>query len=521
MLLAVSGALPAQARTLPKPVVTAAVQVTSDPDPVRSHSAPLVARNPKTGELVVVDVDVRGSRECHVYISTDDGRSWSPGGDVMVAPFTDCSIGAEYGPYAMPVFDQQGVLYVATTANDPKVFASSDLPSNSVKGARAFVPRNVYVSRSTDGGRTFTTALAFQAPVNDPGRGYNISPSIAIDPSSPSHVYVGWAQGDWTSRNLSDTVEAVVASSSDAGKTFGPPVEISNKEGSEHPWLAVGRDGTVEATYWSKGFGKPLADPTLFLPTARQDPPPIYAARSTDHGQTWTRQVIDAGSQKWYRPPVIVADANSDAVYVAWYDTAERMNFKMDNLGTARSDIYLSVSRDAGKTWSERKAVNDDAGKGANHLLPGLSIAPDGRLDVAWDDFRGSASPGASPDREGGVDDIYYTSSNDHGQTFGPNMRISDRSIDRSIGTWSNNIGSHVAVGVSSSSSAVYFAWQDSRDGNSLTQAEDTYAATMRFTAPSSISSKAPRAWLEIGAGILLGLGIAMALVAGSRRRAG
>jgi hypothetical protein len=494
--------------------VTGAVQVTADPNPVRAHSTPLIARNPKSGELVVADVNVRGSRECQVYISADDGRSWFPGGELMVEPFTDCSIGAEYGPHVMPFFDQHGLLYVATTANDPAVFASSNLPSNSVKGARAFVPRNVYLSRSSDGGRTFTTAVVFKAPDGDPGRGYNIAPSGAVDPGDPSHVYVGWAQGDWTSRKLSDTVEAVVASSSDGGRTFGLPVQISNNEGSEHTWLAVGRDGTVQATYWSKGFGKPLADPNLFLPTARLDPPPIYYARSTDHGRTWTRQVIDAGSQKWYRPPVIVADPHSDAVYIAWYDTSERMNFQIDNQGTAAADVFLVFSHDGGKTWSERKAVNDDAGKGANHLLPGLAVAPDGRLDVAWDDFRASPRPGASPDRETGMDDIYYASSNDQGRTFGPNIRISDRSIDRSIGTWSNNIGSHVAVGVTSTNDAVYFAWQDSRNGSPLTQAEDIYAASLGLTAQHTPSSNGPRAWLEIAAGIVLGLGVAMALVA-------
>jgi hypothetical protein len=60
-------------------VVTGAVQVTSNPNPVRAHATPLIARNPKNGELVVAEVDVRGSRNCAVNVSTDDGRSWSQG----------------------------------------------------------------------------------------------------------------------------------------------------------------------------------------------------------------------------------------------------------------------------------------------------------------------------------------------------------------------------------------------------------------------------------------------------------
>jgi len=38
------------------------VQVTANPKPVRAHATPLLARNPRTGELVVAEVDVRGSR---------------------------------------------------------------------------------------------------------------------------------------------------------------------------------------------------------------------------------------------------------------------------------------------------------------------------------------------------------------------------------------------------------------------------------------------------------------------------
>lgn len=81
------------------PVVTNAVQVTENPTPVRNYSSPLIARNPKTGELVTAEVDTRGTRQCTVHISTNDGQTWALGGDLMTKPFTDCSIGAEYGSY--------------------------------------------------------------------------------------------------------------------------------------------------------------------------------------------------------------------------------------------------------------------------------------------------------------------------------------------------------------------------------------------------------------------------------------
>lgn len=105
VLVCLMMAAPASAQDSQQPVITAAVQVTGNPNPVRAHATPLIARNPKNGELVVAEVDVRGSRECAVHISTDDGRSWVQGGAIHVKPFTDCSIGAEYGPHVMPFFD--------------------------------------------------------------------------------------------------------------------------------------------------------------------------------------------------------------------------------------------------------------------------------------------------------------------------------------------------------------------------------------------------------------------------------
>jgi len=81
----------------PRPVLSGAVQVTANPTPVRAHSSPQIARNPTNGELVLVESDVRGARTCAIHISTDEGRSWSPGGDPMLKPFNDCGFYGEYG----------------------------------------------------------------------------------------------------------------------------------------------------------------------------------------------------------------------------------------------------------------------------------------------------------------------------------------------------------------------------------------------------------------------------------------
>ena len=159
--------------------------------------------------------------------------------------------------------------------------------------------------------------------------------------------------------------------------------------------------------------------------------------------------------------------------------------------------------------------VNDDAGKGFNHSLPGVSIAPNGRVDIAWSDSRNSPRPQTRPGRDEGLLDIYYSWSEDQGRTFSPNLKINDRAIDRSLGVWSNNVNASVATGMASTNSTVYFAWQDTRAGSNEGESEDVYFATLQHDGSVALiaDDEAVPGWLPIGAGVVLGLGIGMVLV--------
>lgn len=86
-------------------------------------------------------------------------------------------------------------------------------------------------------------------------------------------------------------------------------------------------------------------------------------------------------------------------------------------------EAFLRSSGDGGRSWSDRTVVNDD-GSGANQFEPGLGVAPNGRVDIAWYDFRNSPDGGQSDE---GLSDVYYSSLEDEGRTFGPNLRVTDR----------------------------------------------------------------------------------------------
>lgn len=496
------------------PVVTDAVQVTDNPTAVRAHSSPQLAVNPTNGELVMVEADIRGDHRCDVHISTDGGRSWFDGGDAMMEPFTDCSRVVINGPYAVLDFADDGTLYMGFRASDPRWSNPHPPPT---------IPRHVFLARSQDGGRTFETSMVYEGPrqaaevAGDlPQEGHNDRATVAVDPANPSNVYVSWYQPGWGGVKS----RSMVAVSTDGGRTFGEPTDISDSRGGRQPRLAVDGDGTLHAVYNATTHGLPREE--------GPHPQPLIYRRSADQGQTWTEhREIDPGTganRKW----LLAADRNSDALYVTWYgnpDTDER------GVGVDW-DIFVRASTDSGDIWSDPIVVNDklDSPEGIKRYDPGIAIAPTGRVDIAWLDFRNSPMPEGLDHNEfnaGGFQDVYYSWSTDQGRTWSSDVRVTDRMIDRRIGVWSNNIHSHYNLGLASTEDAAFMAWQDTRNGDAETDAEDVYFASVGLdgyppvVGGAALAGAGTPAWVVALAGLGLGMGAAMLLAWAIVRRTG
>jgi len=487
------------------PVVTGAVQVTANPMPVRSHTSPSIAVNPKNGRLALVESDVRGTdRSCNIHVSGDAGRSWAAGGDLMMKPFTDCSFRGEYGPYANAAYGQDGTLYVAFVA-------SAEFPDRE----RDAIPRHVFLARSIDDGQTFVTTRAYEAPDGNRDRGLNKGPMLAVDPTDSNKVYVGWRQGI---RNVQakENLKTAVAATSDGGRTFAPPVVLSDERGGDYPGLAVDATGRVHAVYWTRTGTFPLLANDAPVPVK-----PIVYVQSIDGGKTWSKPVdIDPGNQSTFRPPILAADPKSSNLYMTWHSHPEANNTGAAFQGNL--DIFFRGSSDGGKSWGDRRVLNDDTNK-ANQFEPGLSVAPNGRVDVAWFDFRNSPTAPAvarGQDDERGFSDNFYTSSSDGGRTWTKNVQVNDRSSDRSIGVWSNGFSSRFNMGVASRNDSVYFAWQDSRNGSRETQSEDVYTSSLQLSDIPLINHRSGvPMWLILGAGLAAGMALSIGLAWALARR--
>jgi len=417
---------------------------------VRDFSSPLIARNPKTGMLVIADSDARNKKTVDVFRSADDGRTWAPGGDPMLKPWVDASGNPDSNIDHTMTYDRNGILYIAYQANDPR-FSALPKPDR---------PMHVFLARSADDGATFSVSRVYEAPEApeaDRGLKRNDRPWVAVDPNDPRYVYVSWMQFH-ANDDVPSGNKALLAASSDGGATFAKPTSLreGDPQGSYEARPAVDGKGVVHVISAGRGRTVPPADPAAPPP-----PAPIRTVlyrSSPDHGVTWTPPYeVDQGNagfafdRKWS----LRADPNSDNLYAVWYGNPDPRPARP----AEDRDIYMRISRDAGKTWGDRVLINTDAALvNVQHYDPSLSVAPDGRLDVVWYDGRNSPAPEVDlpSGNAGGAQDVYYRYSTDGGRTFSPELKITDRIIDRNYGVWSNNNHVHGPLGIVSTDDAAY-----------------------------------------------------------------
>lgn len=183
----------------------------------------------------------------------------------------------------------------------------------------------------------------------------------------------------------------------------------AEKTEAAEPAAAAGRDGTVyvawvehrgrEADVWLAhydGEAKPLGQPVRVNPNAGE-------------------------ATAWRGDAPTVAVAPDGTVYIGW---AAR-----DDAAPHASTLYLSASRDGGRSFNPPSKVNDDARPGV-HGMHSLAVAGDGRVYVAWLDERDiqpkAADPAKAPSHMHTESnrEVYFASSSDGGRTFSPNRKV-------------------------------------------------------------------------------------------------
>ena len=205
--------------------------------------------------------DSGSSTGIHVWRSDDDGFTWSRVADPIVG---------QAGVTSNSTFDNDQGKIVADsfTHNVYDIFAGG---AGGLQKAKTANFNNIYVSVSTDFGKSWSPHLVFSAPVNQPLN--NIFPVVAVDPLSGS-LYASW----------SDLHNVFVSKSTDQGSTWTVPIAVASSpvNSAVEPWLAI-RGGTVDVVYYGTSASSNLDSNAVWN---------VYLSQSTNGGLSFTQSLV-------------------------------------------------------------------------------------------------------------------------------------------------------------------------------------------------------------------------------------
>jgi hypothetical protein len=450
----------------------------SNPRDLSANNSPTLVRNPADENNLVTAARIDSpAYSCSVHVSFDGGGRWTQ--TPIPAP-----AGEEPKCFAPDAaFSSDGTLYVSYVT---------------LKG-RANAPNAVWISRSTDGGKTLG------APVETPLGKRAFQVRLTADPRAAKRIFLTWLKADelglYTFSNTGNPIMAV--RSDDGGVNWTAPARVSSsaRQRVVAPTPAMGKAaGELDVLYVD--LGEDVLDYGGGH-RGRGGPPydgkwQLVLARSSDNGATWKESVVDAAVTPTERfivftPafPSLAVDPDSGTTYAAFHD---------GRAGSA--DVLLWTLRDGAASWSKPKQVNDTPkGDTTSQYLPKLSVAPDGRLDVLYYDRRA--------DRTNVLNEVSLQASFDEGKTFTPRVKVSDRAFSSRIGFGLErglpDLGSR--LGLLSTNTRAYAVWTDTRGGSVRTAKQDLARGVVAFNDPPRLSSAA-KTVLRLGGIVLILLGI-------------
>jgi hypothetical protein len=479
--------------------LSAAVQMTKDyPAPARAFTGPTdMLADPADPRIVVASTADLRTRVCYLLRSNDGGHTWHimPSVPALLA-YPYCTTADNAGAtQAAIAWGRHNTLYYALGGY-----------GNGEGGSDGHT--SVLLARSTDLGKTWSTVVV------DNNRGKTgVAPAdsgvtgLAVDTSGPKDVvYLGFMQTYPTAPKNSPLTDGavVLAVSTDGGATFARQVNINDFSHVTQtvagqtlplimqsyfggPWM-VAHDGVVEAVSGAQTTHQYNASGTGGSAL------PQLVARSTDQGRTWSVTTLG--------PPVFTGTGSQTGI--GWTPRGgPHGTFLAAYAGTpatagssGSANILLQRSTDDGQTWSDPVIIDDDdPAQAFTSFYPQMGVAPNGRVDVVWQDNR---------DQHDYHFQVQYTYSTDGGVTWAHNVAVTDQPINFALGV-SYNSDIRQPPGVASADQYATFGWADTRLGDDTTQTQDDFGATAQFAPLPAASSTL----LPVLAAVFSGLAVA------------
>ena len=369
------------------------------------------------------------------------------GGSPLVAQFNGVQVNVDF----------MGNDILGDAANEPSIAVDPNDPNRIAIGWRQFDTinsnfRQAGVAYSTDGGQSWSASTL------DPGQ-FRSDPVLDYD-----------ADGNFYYSSLSSLTSIEVFKSTDGGANWSNPVPAF---GGDKQWIAVDRTngpgrGNVyqhwnvqftaipdtnftRSTNSGASFQQSIAGPvpymkwgtmdvgpdgTLFLGGATLDQSGHLFSKSTNaknSAQTpafTSSQSVNLGGTTSFGGVNPAGLLGQVSIATDHSPTASHGNVYMlasvDPPGNDPLDVKFIRSTDNGDTWSNPIRVNNDSlGTNAYQWFGTMSVAPNGRIDVVWNDTRSDPTETTS--------ELFYAYSFDAGDTWLGNIALSSP-FDPSLG---------------------------------------------------------------------------------------
>ena len=481
----------------PAPSFSRNVLVTRDFSQIPIQTEPHIAVNPNDPDHVIMASIDFNFPSVTSYVSLDGGEVWE-------GPFQSPYLTKDRVSGGDPVlaFDRDGDVYFASISIGIEEFTFGNIVTFSLVSSIAVASSEEGGFSWNDGVSTARSGVETRDLQLDPlGRlrgtlatSFLDKPWMTIGPNpvdpNKDVIYVTYTKfevifeiawvGDvptFLPQSTETTVELV--RSEDKGQTWTEPIAVSptvarvfgEREDSGAPGV-FGTDRVVQGP--QPGV---TPDGTLFVAWidttddgSMEGKAEIHMARSDDGGATFDEpQVVAEMEEIGFRPRTSffrfwgsafprLAVGPQGELYVLY--TARNPDKARDD-----GDIYLVRSVDDGETWSDPLRLNDDDGN-ALQFFPAIDVDPEGVVHVMWGDMRDDPSQIRYH--------IYYTSSDDQGETWG--FELEDRGFsvgDTRVSDFASNpnfgfpfglfLGDYFAIAATGED--VYMVWADTRLG--------------------------------------------------------
>lgn len=388
---------------------------------------------------------------------------------VATAMLASCSLGiaAETEMPATPmgqtsessVVDFPGVRSVLLTAtSNGKVYAA--LGSD----------QSILIASSSDGGKTFSEPVLASADIVVHVLAVE-RPAVAVN--GEDFVAAAWLEP------ADDHASAAIwyANSSDGGRTFSEPAQVTVDDGSEivmvqialdedgNPYLTWLNDGTLRFTY-SEDAGESFIEtqtigngaceccqPSMLIRNSQvsiayrsleaqaegNDIRDIVVSTSKDGGRTFD-PFTRVSDDHWYLNACPIAGpslvSHTDTLFIAWMDGRQSEPNKPYN-----GNIWFSISKDMGQSFSPNLKINPNPE--VHQTMPSLAAGMNGRIHLAWELHEAAAQT------------ISYAFSDDGGDTFSAPLEL----------VKADQANSFVRMPslIATSTGRILLAWQDSQ----------------------------------------------------------